>query len=391
MNVLSEIEKLRPDMQKWRRDIHAHPETAFEEKRTSDLVAARLAEFGLKVHRGLAKTGVVGVLKNEAETHSGSIGLRADMDALHIQEKNDFAHRSQVPGKMHACGHDGHTSMLLGAAAYLARTRNFKGTVYFIFQPAEENEGGGEVMVQEGLFEKFNADAVFGLHNWPGVDAGVIGLRSGPMMASFDSFEIEVIGKGSHAAMPHLGRDAVLAAAELTQALQKIVSRQTDPMDNVVVSVTQIHAGDTWNIIPERALIRGTVRCFKAEVQDEVEKSFERICAGICGSAQVDFKLDYRRRYPATINTVKETEFAAGVAREVVGDENVLIDIVPSMGSEDFSFMLQKKPGCYVRLGNGPGEGGCILHSPDYDFNDDILTRGAAYFARLAEKFLGQV
>jgi hippurate hydrolase len=316
-----------------------------------------------------------------------SIGLRADMDALHIHEQNGFAHRSQHEGKMHACGHDGHTSMLLGAAKYLAESKNFDGTVHFIFQPAEENEGGGREMVEQGLFDKFPCESVYGMHNWPGMPVGQFGVRPGPMMASYDIFEIELTGRGCHAAMPHTGIDPLVAAAALVQALQTIPSRNVDPIESAVVSVTQIHAGDTWNVIPDAAVLRGTTRAFKPEVQDMIERRIREICAGIASTYGAQAKVRYERRYPPTVNAVRETEICASVLERMVGTENVN-RVPPVMGSEDFAFMLQAKAGCYVFVGNGPGEGGCMLHNPHYDFNDDVLPLGASYWANLVEHIL---
>ena len=369
-------------MAEWRHDIHAHPETAFEEQRTSALVAQKLESFGLSVHRGLGRTGVVGTLS--AGSGKRAIGLRADMDALHIHENNAFGHRSQHAGKMHACGHDGHTAMLLGAAKYLAQTRNFDGTVHFIFQPAEENEGGGREMVEQGLFEKFPCESVYGMHNWPGMPAGEFGVRAGPTMASFDIFEIELAGRGSHAALPHTGIDPIVAAAALVQALQTITSRNVDPIESAVVSVTQIHAGDTWNVIPDAAIVRGTARAFSPEVRDLLEHRLREICSGIAAAHGTQFKLRYERRYPPLINAAPETEICSSVLQAMVGPDKVL-RVPPVMGSEDFAFMLQAKAGCYVFIGNGPGEGGCMLHNPNYDFNDGILTLGASYWVNLVE------
>ena len=383
MPIINRIAEFHDRMTDWRRDIHAHPETAFEEHRTSAFVADRLKEFGVEVHQGLAGTGVVGTLKGSDD--GPAIGLRADLDALHIEEKNQFAHRSTHAGKMHACGHDGHTTMLLGAARYLAETRNFAGTVHFIFQPAEENEGGARVMVEEGLFDKFPVEAVYGMHNIPGLDLGHMAVRAGPIMAAFDIFEIAVTGHGTHAAAPHLGRDAVVAAAQIVIALQTIASREIDPQNSIVVSVTQFHAGDTWNVIPEDVVLRGTTRAFRPETQDHAEESIRRIVAGICQAAGVTAEIDYQRRYPPTINTEADADITATVMADVVGGTNVHLDLNPKMASEDFAFMLNEKPGAYVWLGNGPGEGGCLLHNPSYDFNDEALTVGASYWARLVE------
>jgi amidohydrolase len=387
MAIVEKAGLLHQEMAEWRHDIHAHPETAFEEQRTSALVANKLESFGLRVHRGLGRTGVVGTLSAGSGKHS--IGLRADMDALHIHEQNGFEHRSQHEGRMHACGHDGHTSMLLGAAKYLADTRNFDGTVHFIFQPAEENEGGGREMVEQGLFDKFPCDSVFGMHNWPGMPVGQFGVRPGPMMASFDIFEIELTGRGSHAAMPHTGIDPLVAATALVQALQTIPSRNVDPIESAVVSVTQIHAGDTWNVIPNTAVLRGTTRAFRPEVQELIERRLREISGGIAATYGTEVKVRYERRYPPTVNATRETEICTSVLERMVGAENVN-RVPPVMGSEDFAFMLQAKAGCYVFLGNGPGEGGCMLHNPHYDFNDEVLPLGASYWATLVEHILAR-
>ena len=386
MSIIDRIRELHGEMTAWRRDIHAHPETAFEEHRTSNVVAGMLTAFGMEVHRGLAKTGVVGTL------HAGSaqraIALRADLDALHIREENAFAHRSVYDGRMHACGHDGHTAMLLGAAKYLAETKRFDGTVHFVFQPAEENEGGGRVMVAEGLFDKFPCEAVYGMHNMPGIPVGRFAAMPGAMMASFDIFEITLTGRGAHGAMPHDGIDPVVAGSALVQALQTIPSRNVNPVEAAVVTVTQFHAGDTWNVIPERATLRGTTRAFRPEVQDQIESGIARIVAGIDAAYATSSALRYERRYPPTINHARETEIARAAIAKVVGAENVLTDLQPTMGAEDFAFLLEAKPGCYVWIGNGPGEGGCMLHNPHYDFNDEILPIGASYWATLVEHVL---
>lgn len=364
-----------------RRDIHAHPELAFDEHRTSDIVARELLRYGLSVHRGLAKTGVVGVLK--AGTSSRMIGLRADMDALPLCEMNEFPHHSKHHGKMHACGHDGHTAMLLGAARYLAENPDFDGTVVFIFQPAEESEGGAAVMIEEGLFEQFPVEAVFGLHNWPGIPVGEMMVMPGPVMAGTCGFEIHVRGHGCHAAMPHQGIDAIVTGSQLVQALQTVVSRTLHPCDAAVVSVTQFHAGEAWNIIPEEVVMRGTIRTFKPEVQESVERAIERLCSGIASANGAQISVRFDHRYPPTVNSLGEAKFCQQVAAEVFGADKVLSDILPSMGAEDFAYMLREKPGCYVWLGNGPGTGGCTLHNPHYDFNDELLRLGTAYWAHL--------
>jgi hippurate hydrolase len=386
MKLVPQLADMQPQLAEVRRQIHAYPETAFEEQRTSDLVASRLAEFGLEVHRGIALTGVVGVLRNGRS--SRAIGLRADMDALPLTELNHFAHRSRHEGKMHACGHDGHTTMLLGAAQHLAANRSFDGTVVFIFQPAEEGQGGGRVMVEQGLFERFPVESVFGMHNWPGLDVGRFAVHSGPVMASADEFEIALTGRGGHAAMPHQAFDPVLAGAALVQALQSLVSRNTDPLDSAVVSVTQFHAGEAYNVIPEQALLRGTARAFKPEVRDRLESGIERVAKGVAAAHGIRAELRYQRGYPPTINAAREAALCAGVAAGLVGADKVHTDLPPTMGAEDFSFMLQEKPGCYVWIGNGPGAGGCMLHNPHYDFNDEILPLGASYWVRLVEHIL---
>jgi amidohydrolase len=383
MAIINRIAEFQPDMTAWRREIHRHPETAFEEKVTSEFVAQKLKSFGIEVHRGLAGTGVVGTLKGQPGTRA--IGLRADMDALHIHEANDFAHKSENQGRMHACGHDGHTTMLLGAAKYLAETRNFSGTVHFIFQPAEENEGGGRVMVEEGLFQKFPVESVFGLHNWPGMPVGSFAIKPGPQMAAYDIFEIVVKGKGAHGAMPHQGIDPVVIASQMVQGFQTIVSRNTHPLDSAVVSVTQIHGGDTWNVIPEEVTLRGTTRSFRVEVQDRIEANIRKVAEGVCAAFGATMTMRYERRYPPTINTAAEAEQAARVAADVAGAQNVVRDPTPSMGSEDFAFLLQAKPGAYIWMGNGPDANDRRLHSPHYDFNDEALPVGASYWARLVE------
>ena len=382
MSVLDELASLHAEMTSWRRHLHAHPETAFEERDTAAFVAERLASFGIAVHRGLAGTGVVGTL---SVSDGPAIALRADMDALPLQEQNNFAHRSTRPGKMHACGHDGHTAMLLGAARYVAETRRFRGTVHFIFQPAEENEAGGRVMVEEGLFAKFPVSAVYGLHNWPGLPVGRIALRPGPMMAACDLFEIEVSGRGCHAAMPHLGTDVVLAAAAIAGALHTLVGRILDPLDAAVLSVTQMHAGETWNILPQNAVLRGTTRSFKSAVQDALETGIRTTAAAVAATHRCTADVRNERRYPATVNDPEATGRAARAAALVVGEAGLERDPSPSMGSEDFAFMLRERPGCYVWLGSGSTEGGCVLHNPRYDFNDAILPIGAGYWAELVQ------
>lgn len=387
MAVIPRLKELHPLMTAWRRDLHAHPQTAFEETFASDLVARELENMGVTVHRGLAKTGVVGTLhgKSPASGELKAVALRADIDALDITEANDLPYKSKYPGKMHACGHDGHTAMLLGAAEYLAATRNFDGTVVFVFQPAEEGEGGGRAMIEDGLFRRFPVDQVFGLHNWPGIAVGQMAVMAGPVMASADRFEIVLTGKGGHAAMPHQTADSIVAASHLVQALQTIASRTLHPLDAVVVSVTQFHAGDAYNVIPAETVLRGTVRAFRAEVQDKIEQTMRRLCAGVGDAYGVSVSLRFERGYPPTVNDAQAAAVCRAVAGEVLGADNVLTGLQPTMGAEDFAYMLQEKPGCYVWLGNGPGEGGCTLHSPVFDFNDDIIPIGVSYWVRLVE------
>jgi amidohydrolase len=386
MSIIEPINALHAEMTAWRRDLHAHPETAFEEHRTAEAVAEKLASFGLAVHRGLAKTGVVGSL--QVGSSGRAIGLRADLDALPIQETSTFEHRSRHAGRMHACGHDGHMAMLLGAAKHLAASRNFHGTVHFIFQPAEESHGGGRAMVEDGLFERFPVEAVFGMHNWPGMPVGEFGVMPGPMMASADEFEIRITGRGGHAAMPHQTIDPVVVGSQIVQALQAIASRNANPVDATVITVTQFHAGDAINVIPGEAVLRGTSRALRPAVQDLIEEGIRRVCSGVAAAHGAQVAVRYERRYPPTINSPGEAAFAAQVMRDIVGAEHVHTDLPPTMGAEDFAFMLQVKPGAYAWIGNGPGEGGCMLHNPGYDFNDAILPLGATYWTRLAETFL---
>ncbi|HEU0307201.1 MAG TPA: M20 aminoacylase family protein [Lysobacter sp.] len=372
-----------------RRDIHANPELGFEEKRTSQLVADKLAEWGIEVHRGLATTGVVGVVKGRKDS-GRAIGLRADMDCLPMHEVSDVPHKSTVAGRMHACGHDGHTTMLLGAARYLAQTRNFDGTVNLIFQPAEEGGGGGRVMVEEGLFTRFPVDAVYALHNWPGLPAGKIAVRSGPMMAATDEIKIKVRGKGGHAALPHLAADPVVATAHIITALQTIASRNANPIDALVVSLCSMQTSQVgaFNVIPGHVELIGTVRTFSKEMRELAEKRIREIATAVAEGLGASAEVEYRRGYPATVNTEKEAAFAARVGEKVFGKGNVVTDGEPTMGGEDFSFMLQAKPGAYVFLGQGGAQGGCFLHNPGYDFNDEVIPLGAGYLAALAEESL---
>ncbi len=376
-----------------RRDIHAHPELCFEELRTSELVAKLLTDWGLEVHRGLGKTGVVGILKNGTSTKA--IGLRADMDALPMQEFNQFEHASQHAGKMHACGHDGHVAMLLAAAQHLSKHKNFNGTVYFIFQPAEEGGGGAREMIQDGLFDKFHMQAVYGMHNWPGLEVGKFALSAGPVMASSNEFKITIHGKGCHAALPHNGIDPVPVACQMVQAFQTIISRNKKPVDAGVISVTMIHTGEATNVVPDHCEMQGTVRTFTTEVLDMIEQRMREVANHTCAAFGATCTFEFERNYPPTINHAAETQFAKEVMHSIVGENNVVVQ-EPTMGAEDFSYMLQAKPGVYCFIGNGDGvhreighgEGPCTLHNPNYDFNDELIPLGGTYWVKLVEAAL---
>jgi len=387
MSVIDIVRRNSERLIELRHDLHAHPELGFSEYRTADVIARELERLGAdQVHTGIGKTGVVGVI--HGRSGSRGIGLRADMDALPLQERNTFAHTSRYPGRMHACGHDGHVVMLLAAAEVLAQQRDFDGTVYLIFQPAEEGEGGARQMIEDGLFGRFPMMAIFGMHNWPGLPAGHFAVHSGAVMAGTDRFEIEVTGRGAHAAMPHLGADPIVAGAALVQAIQTITSRTLDPLESAVVSTTIFQAGDADNIIPDRALLGGTVRYFNEAVRSTVQRRLSMLCSGVASTFGVRMNLEYARNYPATINSASEAALCADVAAAVVGEDNVSTELPPSMGAEDFAYYLQQKPGCYVWLGNGPSEGGCNLHNPKYDFNDDLIPIGAAYWVTLTQMLL---
>ena len=390
MKIIDSIVTQSASIAAIRRDIHAHPELCFEEVRTADLVAAKLTEWGIPIHRGLGTTGVVGIVKNG--TSKRAIGLRADMDALPMQEFNTFSHASQNKGKMHACGHDGHTAMLLAAAQHFAKQRLFDGTVYLIFQPAEEGGGGAREMIKDGLFEQFPMDAVFGMHNWPGTEVGKFAVSPGPVMASSNEFKVVIRGKGAHAALPHNGLDPVPVACQMVQAFQTIITRNKKPIDAGVISVTMIHAGEATNVIPNSCELRGTVRTFSVEVLDMIEARMRQIAEHTCAAFGLSCEFEFFRNYPPTVNSAKEAEFARAVMASIVGPDNVLQQ-EPTMGAEDFSFMLQVKPGCYNFIANGDGShrdidhggGPCMLHNPSYDFNDDLIPLGATYWVRLAE------
>lgn len=397
MRLLPEIAQAAEDMAQLRRDIHAHPELGFEELRTSDLVAARLTEWGIPIHRDMAQTAVIGVVHGRDGGACGrAIGLRADMDALPVTETNTFTHASRHEGKMHACGHDGHTAMLLAAAHYFSKHRNFDGTVYLIFQPAEEGRGGAKAMVDEGLFERFAMEAIFGMHNWPGMPAGSIAASPGPVMAGGSTFAVRIHGQGAHAAMPDRGVDPVVIAGHVVLAFQSIVSRSVKPVDTAVVSITMMNAGEAINVIPETCTLEGTVRTFSGAVTDLVERRMRAICEGLGQAHGARLELEFVRRVGPVINTAHEANFAAEVMRKIVGEPNVPVQ-EPSMASEDFAYMLEAKAGCYAFIGNGHGdhraighgEGPCMLHNPAYDFNDDVLPLGATYWVRLSEEWLG--
>jgi hippurate hydrolase len=384
------IRKYHGELRELRRDIHAHPELAYEENRTSQIVAERLASWGIEVHRGIARTGVVGVVHGKKNGSGRGVGLRADMDCLPMHETSNLPYKSTHAGRMHACGHDGHTTMLLGAARYLAETRDFDGTAYLIFQPAEEGGAGGQKMVEEGLFERFPANEIYAVHNWPGLPPGQISVRPGPVMAATDEIQFTVHGKGGHAAMPHLTLDPVVVAAQIITALQTIASRNVNPLDAIVVSVCSMQTSQlgAFNVIPDFVKLVGTVRSFRPETRDLAERRIKEIVPGVAKALGASAEVDYRRGYPATINSEREAAFAAQVGERVFGKDNVFTDAEPTMGGEDFSFMLQARPGAYVFLGQGGGPNGCYLHNPGYDFNDDVIPLGAGYLAALVEASL---
>jgi hippurate hydrolase len=393
MNIIDSISAQSDAIARIRKDIHAHPELRFEEHRTADLVAQQLTAWGVPIHRGLGGTGVVGIIKNGASDRA--LGLRADMDALPILEKNTFEHASRHHGKMHACGHDGHTAMLLGAAQHLAQHRHFDGTVYLIFQPAEEGGGGAREMIRDGLFEQFPMQAVFGMHNWPGMAAGTFAVSPGPVMASSNEFKVTIQGKGGHAALPHTTLDPVPVACQMVQAFQTIITRNKKPIDAGVISVTMIHAGEATNVVPDRCELQGTVRTFTLEVLDMIEARMRQIAEHTCAAQGLTCTFEFLRNYPPTINAVAEAEFAKLVMTDLVGPDQVLVQ-EPTMGAEDFAYMLQAKPGAYCFIGNGDGDhrsvghgaGPCTLHNPSFDFNDALLPLGASYWVRLVERWL---
>lgn len=382
MPIVNRIAEFAQDMKTWRRHLHENPELGFDCFETSDFVAERLKEFGVdEIHRGIAKTGIVALIHGNAP--GPTIGLRADMDALPMEEATGLPYASKTPGKMHACGHDGHTTMLLGAARYLAETRNFSGTVALIFQPAEENGGGGGVMVDEGILDRFDIGSVFALHTDPNAEAGVIGGSAGPMMAAVDTFHINITGQGGHGALPHTTVDPVPAALSLSNAINTIVGRNNHTLDDLVISITQIHTGTADNIVPDDAFVGGTVRTFDPDVQSMVRRRMDEICKGTALSYGVDVNLNYEIGYPATINSAAETDMALDVAREVVGDPQTNAARQREMGAEDFSYLLQKRPGSYLFLGQGHGP---AWHNVKFNFNDEVAPIGASYFVRLVER-----
>jgi amidohydrolase len=392
MKISNEIINVIPEVKDWRHDLHAHPELGYEEEWTSNFVVEKLESFGIEVHRGLGKTGVVGVLKGIKANQGGggnkAIGLRADMDALPMIEENNFVYKSKFDGRMHACGHDGHTAMLLGAAKVLSLKRDFDGTVYFIFQPAEEGGGGGLAMIEDGLFEHFPMDSVWGMHNWPGMKEGTVAIHKGSVMAAADRFEVTVNGSGGHAAMPQATNDPVLATTAIVQALQQIVSRKQSPLDAVVVSVTQINAGSGFNIIPQKVDFIGTIRTINSDTRISVHKQFTDICEATALAYGCVAEVSVIKGYPVTVNHIEESEKAIEIASGLFGDESVKTNLPPSMGAEDFAYMLEKKPGSYIWLGAGEGRSGCMLHNTKYDFNDNVLPLGISYWKELVKSEL---
>lgn len=386
--AFAHIAQFHPELTALRRDLHAHPELGFEEVYTAGRVQDALRVCGVdEIHTGIGKTGVVAVIRGRANTSGRLIGLRADMDALTMTEHNDFPWKSLRPGMMHGCGHDGHTAMLVGAARYLAETRQFDGTAILIFQPGEEGFAGAKAMIEDGLFERFPVEAVYGMHNWPGMKPGTIGINPGPLMAAADRVTIEITGKGGHGAHAYLSVDPVLVAAHIITAVQSIVSRNVRPIDGAVISLCAMQAGDVhaMSVIPGKATLVGTVRTFNPSVQSLVERRLNELCSAVALGFGATATVNYERIYPATVNTPREANFAADVAESLLGADHVVRDMEPSMGAEDFSFMLQVKPGAYMRIGQG-GEGNCMLHNSRYDFNDDILPLGAALHAGLVER-----
>src|SRR5215203_2077560 len=386
MPIINRVADLSDDVAAWRRDFHQHPELLFDVHRTAGIVSDKLRAFGCDVvETGIGRTGVVGVIRGQANTSGRVIGLRADMDALPIEEATDVPYKSTIPGRMHACGHDGHTAMLLSAARYLADTRNFAGTAVVIFQPAEEGGGGGRAMVQDGMMERFRIEEVYGMHNYPGLPVGQFAIRPGPLMAAADRITIEIEGRGGHAARPHITIDPVLVGAQMVNQIQSIVARNVDPLQAAVISICMFQAGSTDNVIPQTAMLRGTARSLTPQVQDVLEKRLHEVVEGTARLHGAKAKLTYQRDYPVTCNHERETAFAAAVASDVVGRERVDANVAPVMGAEDFSFMLNARPGAFIFVGNGNTAG---LHHPAYDFNDEAIPTGTSYWVKLVETAL---
>ena len=388
MPIYNSIAESHEIMTRWRHELHQHPEICYEEVWTSDFIAAQLEALGIEVHRGLGKTGVVGVLKGQTDD-GRAIGLRADMDGLPMVEANDIAHKSLTEGRMHACGHDGHMTMLLGAAKYLSETRNFNGTVYFIFQPAEEGGAGAKAMMEDGLFSRFKVDTVWGMHNWPGLEEGKIAIHDNACMASADHFEITIKGRGGHAAMPHQAQDPIITGAAMVQSLQTIVARHTDPLDAAVVSITAMQGGEAFNVIPDELTLRGTARALQPETRAKVEATIRRVIENVAAAHGCTAEMSWRAGYPPTVNHKNEAGRAAAIAGEILGADNIMLNPPASMGAEDFAYMLEEQKGAYIWIGAGKAEAGKMLHNTGYDFNDEILPLGASYWARLVESELG--
>ena len=391
MPVLNSINQMLEEMKSWRQDLHKIPEIGLQEYETSKYIKDKLKEFNVNFKDGYSDTGIVAWIKGDKEGNK-SIGLRADFDALPMPEKNSFDHKSIKPGMMHACGHDGHTSMLLGAVKYLSENNNFAGTVYFIFQPGEEGFGGGKIMIDDGMFKDFKIDEVYALHNWPELPLGSFGVNPGPMMAAVDEFDITVQGKGGHAAIPQLAIDPIVVASQIVTSIQTIISRSTDPIDKALISITKIHGGTAYNVIDDEVQLSGTIRSFKPETRSFIQKRIEEISKGIANAhgAETKIEFDLINKYPPTINSKKETEFAANVAKKLVGEKNVITDIEPSMGGEDFSYLLNEKPGSYLYIGQGDQNHKAHLHTTKYDFNDNLLPIGVNFWVNLVKEFFSK-
>ena len=392
MPILNSINQMLDEMTIWRQDLHKIPEIGLEEYETSKYIKNKLKKFNINFKDGYSNTGIVAWVDGNKTTTSKTIGLRADFDALPMPEKNDFDHKSTNNGMMHACGHDGHTTMLLGAAKYLSENNDFDGRVYFIFQPGEEGFAGGKKMIDDGMFKDFKIDEVYALHNWPELPFGTFGVNSGPMMAAVDEFDIIVKGKGGHAASPHLAIDPVVISAQVISAVQTIISRSTDPVDKALISITKINAGTAYNVIDDQVKMGGTIRTFRKETRSYIEKRLRELCNGIAEAhgAEIKIQFDLVNKYPPTINSKKESIFAANVAKDLVGEDNVITDIDPSMGGEDFSYLLEEKPGSYLYLGQGDDNHKAHLHTTKYDFNDNLLPVGVNFWVELVKKYFSK-